>query len=156
METSFKAPKEAFVRDVSELVALVERPDTDGEKMESFLLVRGLIDGFHPQAKRLLLGLFERGRHEQDVYTMLGRMREPFDEGGLPLTGTREGRRLIVEISHVRGFGVVHKLIDDRLEPEEEKSPIEQRVIREIHITSPTPPGGRVPMNEPNIGGLKD
>lgn len=154
METtqhSTLSEKEAFARQTEELVALAELPPDDARKLEAFLRVRSLLTQIRPELEPIFRGLFEKGRHERDARTFLGRMREVL---GTKLT--KEEFRLLLQARDVPGFALIQTFIEDATYPEE-KPPVTERVIREIQqIPPPTPLGGRAPMCCPNIGGLPD
>lgn len=134
---------------VQELLELVDRPPQDPRKLELFLRVRTILAQVRPELDGVFRGLFEKGRHERDACTFLGRLREAVS--GKPLI--REEYCLLVEASNIPGFSLIRTLLEDKMFPKE-KLPVTERVIREIPITSPTPMGGRAPMCCPNIGGL--
>lgn len=135
---------------VQELVDLAERPLQDPRKLELFLRVRTILAKVRPELDSVFCGLFEKGRHDRDARTFLGRIREVL---GTKLT--KEEFRLLLEARDIPGFGLIQTLIEDATYPEE-KLPVTERVIREIPVTSPTPMGGRVPMCCPNIGGFPE
>lgn len=134
-----------------ELVELADRPPVDVTKFELFLRVRTILMKIRPELDGVFRGLFERGRHERDARTFLGRIREVLSGTEL----TKEEFRLLLEASDIPGFSIIRKCIEDAAFPEV-KPPVTERVIREIPVTSPTPMGGRAPMCCPNIGGLPD
>lgn len=136
---------------VQELMELAERPSQDPRKLELFLRVRTTLAKVRPELDGVFSGLFEKGRHERDARTFLGRLREMLSDRKL----TREEFSLLMQARDIPGFSLIQKLIEDATYPEE-KLPVTERVIREIPVTSPTPMGGRAPMVCPNIGGLPD
>lgn len=112
---------------VQELVALAERPPHDPEKLELFLRVRTILAKVRPELDGVFHSLFEKGHHERDARTFLGRIREVLSGKKL----TREEFDLLTEASSVPGFSLIHTYIGDTTFPEE-KPPVTERVIREI------------------------
>ncbi|MBI2523655.1 hypothetical protein HYW11_00355 [Candidatus Peregrinibacteria bacterium] len=150
METPLNPEVPAQRDPVQELVELVDRPPEDARKVELFLRIRTILAKVRPELDGVFRGLFEKAHHERDARTFLGRIREIL---GTKLT--REEFHLLMEARDVPGFAIIQTLIEDATYPEE-KPPVTERVIREISVVSPTPPGGRAPMCCPNIGGLPD
>lgn len=150
METTLDQEESTRRDPVQELVELADCPPDDPKKFELFLQVRTILAKARPELDSVFRGLFEKGRHERDARTFLGRIREVL---GTKLT--KEEFRLLLEARDIPGFSLIQKLIEDATYPEE-KPPVTERVIREIPVTSPTPMGGRAPMCCPNIGGLPD
>jgi hypothetical protein len=133
------------------LADIADCPQHDGEKLEAFLRVRTILAQIRPELDGVFRGLFEKNRHERDTRTFLGRVREVLSGAEL----TREEFRLLMEARDVPGFAVIQTLLEDSMF-REERLPVTERVIREIPMASPTPPGGRAPMCCPNIGGLEN
>lgn len=136
---------------VQELVDLAASSPNDPRKRELFLRVQTILAQVRPELDGVFCGLFEKGRHERDACTFLGRIREVISGAKL----TKDEFQLLMQARDVPGFALIQKLIEDATYPEE-KSPVAERVIREISVTSPTPMGGKAPMCCPNIGGLRD
>lgn len=135
---------------MQELMELADRPPQDPQKLEVFLRIRTVLAKIRPELDGVFSGLFEKGRHERDVCTFLGRIREVL---GTKLT--KEEFRLLLEARDTPGFGIIQTFIEDATYPEE-KPPVTERVIRELPVTSPIPMGGKAPMCCPNIGGLPE
>lgn len=134
-----------------ELVELADRPPEDARKLELFLRVRTVLAKIRPELDDVFHGLFEKGRHERDARTFLGRIREVLSGTKL----TKEEFRLLMQARDIPGFSLIQTFIEDATYPEEKPS-VTERVIREIPEVRRTPPGGKAPMYEPNIGGLPD
>lgn len=150
-----------FERDCQELADLALRPESDPEKLRSFLRVQELTAAYRPELAALFQGLFQEREGEdmekrderflRHARTVLGRLRET-----LPQELGREELRLLLAMSDVPGFRLIRQLIEDRVIPEEEKPLVSERVIRNVpEPPAVTPKGGRAPMCCPNIGGLE-
>lgn len=149
METEERSTN-AFTDNSRALADLADRPAHDMQKLEAFLRVRAILSHIRPELDGVFHGLFEKGRHERDARTFLGRIREALSGREL----SREEFRLLIEASDVPGFSLIRTLLEDNMFCEE-KPPVTERVIREIPVESPTPLGGRAPMRCPNIGELR-
>lgn len=151
-------------KDLQELIALVQDPESNPEKLRSVLRVQELLSQYNSEgASNLLRGLFEHPQDpdymEKDARVVLGRMKELIPPPTTPTTETPQQRtarqeifHLLEEISRVPGFSAVRALLEDYAFPQE-RSPVAACVIREIPKRSVTPLGGKAPMRCPNIGG---
>lgn len=148
-------------KDIQELMALVQEPDGNSQKLRSVLRVQELLSQYKPgTASNILHGLFQDpDRLEQHARTVLGRIKEVLPPLTIPHTETPEQHaerlkafHLLEEISRIPGFSAVRALLEDYAFPEE-RPPVTARVIREIPKKSATPLGGKEPMCCPNIGG---
>lgn len=161
-----------YKQDLQELVELASQPDSDPQKLKSFLRVQEIIAAYRPELAEIFQGLFQEREGEeakkrqerfvQNAQTSLGRVREhlpPRTDPAAETSAEQEQRlnayRLCDAVSRVPGFAVFSMLRDEYAFPKNEK-PVTERVIREMQVTSPTPMGGRAPMCCPNIGGLPD
>ncbi|PIP65084.1 hypothetical protein COU77_01770 [Candidatus Peregrinibacteria bacterium CG10_big_fil_rev_8_21_14_0_10_49_16] len=143
-----KDQRDVFAEDVDELVMM-----THVERQQSLHQVATLLKTCQSGMENMLSGLFyeeDEEKNTRDAHKLLGRMRESQKEGVAPLVATREGRRLLLEISRVRGFGVVSRLIEDVIEGQPKKAPIEQRVIHELPEKPPRT-GAKAPMYCPTV-----
>lgn len=147
-------------KDLQELIALVQDPESNSQKLRSVLRVQELLSHYNGAAPDILHGLFQDpDRLEQHARTVLGRIKEVLPPLTVPQIETPEqcaerlkAFHLLEEISRVPGFSAVRALLEDYAFPQE-RSPVAACVIREIPKRSVTPLGGKAPMRCPNIGG---